>query len=45
MHREIERIFGAIIQEWSGIEDEAEDIRIWIASRLNIRVDKEPTEM
>ena len=45
LHREIERTFEHILQEWSGIEEEAEDIRIWIASRLNMRVDKESMEI
>jgi len=45
LHREIERTFGVLLQEWSGMEEEAEDIKIWIASRLNIRVHVESEEI
>ena len=44
LHTDLEREFGAMFEAWTGLAEEVEEARAWIASKLGLRLELERIE-
>ena len=44
LHDALERDYAEVLAEWSGLAEEVEDIKMWVAERLGLRVEAERAE-
>ncbi len=44
IHSELEEIYGPTLTEWSGLAEDIEEVKVWVASRLKMRLEREISE-